>query len=144
MNNVTTYLVTYEAVVLATALWALVDLTGRRTADLRAIGESKGRWIALISVSSLLVGIVGVILSLVYLASIRPRIATLGVGVKTRPPTTSRTSLWAFFAAWVLVGSAAALVLAGAFAIGVIVVPFAVVATVLLADRRRHGGPRPD
>ena len=55
-------------------IWALVDAISRPTGAFAAAGSSKGMWIALIVVFSLLTGIVGVVLSIVYLALIRPRV----------------------------------------------------------------------
>jgi Protein of unknown function (DUF2516) len=61
-------------VFLALPIWALVDAISRPGAAFAAARSSKGMWIALIVVFSLLTGIVGVVLSVIYLASIRPRV----------------------------------------------------------------------
>ena len=61
-------------VFLVLPIWALVDAISRPAGAFKAAGSSKGMWIALIVVFSLLTGIVGVVLSIVYLASIRPRV----------------------------------------------------------------------
>jgi hypothetical protein len=58
-------------------IWALVDAISRPTGAFAAAGSSKGMWIALIVVFSLLTGIVGVVLSIVYLALIRPRVKAI-------------------------------------------------------------------
>ena len=55
-------------------IWALVDAISRPSGAFVAAGSSKGMWIALIVLFWLFTGIVGVILSVVYLASIRPRV----------------------------------------------------------------------
>jgi hypothetical protein len=55
-------------------IWALIDSISRPGGAFAAAGSSKGLWIALIVVFWLFTGIVGVILSVVYLASIRPRV----------------------------------------------------------------------
>jgi hypothetical protein len=55
-------------------IWALIDSISRPTGAFAAAGSSKGLWIALIVLFWLFTGIVGVILSIVYLASIRPRV----------------------------------------------------------------------
>jgi hypothetical protein len=55
-------------------IWALVDAISRPTGAFTAAGSSKGMWIALILLFWLFTGIVGVVLSVVYLASIRPRV----------------------------------------------------------------------
>ncbi len=55
-------------------IWAVVDAISRPSGAFSAAGSSKGLWITLIVVFWLFTGIVGVILSGVYLASIRPRV----------------------------------------------------------------------
>jgi hypothetical protein len=55
-------------------IWALIDSISRPSGAFAAAGSSKGMWIALIVLFWLFTGIVGVILSVVYLASIRPRV----------------------------------------------------------------------
>ncbi len=64
-------------VFLVLPIWALVDAISRPTGAFAAARSSKGMWIALIVVSSLLTGIVGVVLSVVYLALIRPRVRAI-------------------------------------------------------------------
>jgi len=59
---------------LVVPIWALVDAISRPTGAFTAAGSSKGMWIALILLFWLFTGIVGVVLSVVYLASIRPRV----------------------------------------------------------------------
>lgn len=61
-------------VALIVPIWALVDSISRPTAAFTAAGSSKGMWIALIVLFWLFTGIIGVVLSIVYLASIRPRV----------------------------------------------------------------------
>ena len=61
-------------VTLVIPIWALIDSISRPSGAFAAAGSSKGMWIALIVLFWLLTGIVGVILSIVYLASIRPRV----------------------------------------------------------------------
>ena len=61
-------------VTLVIPIWALIDSISRPGGAFTAAGSSKGLWIALIVVFWLFTGIVGVILSVVYLASIRPRV----------------------------------------------------------------------
>ena len=55
-------------------IWALVDSISRPSGAFSAAGSSKGMWVALIAVTWLLTGIIGTVLSVVYLASIRPRV----------------------------------------------------------------------
>jgi hypothetical protein len=59
---------------LVVPIWALIDSISRPSGAFTAAGSSKGMWIALIVVSWLLTGIIGVVLAVVYLASIRPRV----------------------------------------------------------------------
>lgn len=61
-------------IVLVVPIWALIDSISRPSGAFTAAGSSKGMWIALIVLFWLFTGIVGVILSVVYLASIRPRV----------------------------------------------------------------------
>ena len=55
-------------------IWALVDAISRPSSAFSAAQSSKGMWIALIVIFWLFTGIIGVILSIVYLAAIRPRV----------------------------------------------------------------------
>ncbi len=55
-------------------LWAIVDAISRPTAGFKAAGSSKALWLILLIVTWILTGLVGLILSVVYLASIRPRV----------------------------------------------------------------------
>ncbi len=55
-------------------IWALIDAIARPSGAFAAAGSSKGMWVALIAITWLLTGIIGTILAIVYLASIRPRI----------------------------------------------------------------------
>ncbi len=59
-------------------IWALVDAISRPSGAFAAANSSKGLWIALIVVTWLFTGIIGVVLSIVYLASIRPRVKAIG------------------------------------------------------------------
>jgi len=61
-------------VTLVIPIWALIDAISRPGGAFVAAGSSKGMWIALIVLFWLFTGVVGVILSVVYLASIRPRV----------------------------------------------------------------------
>lgn len=66
------------AVTLVLPIWALVDAISRPSGAFAAASSSKGLWIASIVVTWLLTGIIGVVLSIVYLASIRPRVKAIG------------------------------------------------------------------
>jgi hypothetical protein len=58
-------------------IWAIVDAASRPSGAFSAAGSSKAMWISLIVVFWLITGIVGLILSVVYLASIRPRVRAI-------------------------------------------------------------------
>ena len=61
-------------VALVIPIWALIDSISRPSGAFTAAGSSKGMWIALIVVFWFFTGIVGVVLSIIYLVSIRPRV----------------------------------------------------------------------
>ncbi len=61
-------------IALVVSIWALIDAISRPAGAFTAAGSSKGTWIALIVVFWLLTGLIGTVLSIVYLASIRPRV----------------------------------------------------------------------
>jgi len=61
-------------VALVIPIWALVDAISRPGGAFTGAGSSKAMWIALIVFFWLVTGIVGTVLSIVYLASIRPRV----------------------------------------------------------------------
>jgi hypothetical protein len=67
-------LVVIALVALVIPIWALIDCISRPSGAFAAAGSSKGMWITLIVILWFFTGIVGVILSIVYLASIRPRV----------------------------------------------------------------------
>ena len=58
-------------------IWALIDAITRPTGAFVAAGSSKGMWIALILLFSIFTGVIGLVLSIVYLASIRPRVRAI-------------------------------------------------------------------
>jgi hypothetical protein len=61
-------------VTLVLPIWAVVDAASRPSSAFRAAGSSKALWITLIVVFWFLTGFIGMILSIVYLASIRRRV----------------------------------------------------------------------
>jgi hypothetical protein len=61
----------------AVTIWALVDAISRPTAAFAAAGSNKALWIILIVAFWLLTGVIGPILAIVYLASIRPRVRAI-------------------------------------------------------------------
>jgi hypothetical protein len=58
-------------------VWAIVDAASRPSEAFRAAGSSKAMWISLIVVFWLITGIVGLILAVIYLASIRPKVRAI-------------------------------------------------------------------
>jgi Protein of unknown function (DUF2516)/Protein of unknown function (DUF2510) len=63
-----------SAVGLIITLWAIIDAAGRPSMAFTAAGTSKALWITLIAVLFFFTGVIGFILAIVYLASIRPRV----------------------------------------------------------------------
>ena len=63
-------------IALVIALWSIMDVISRPTAGFKAAGSSKPMWLILLIVAWLFTIVVGLILSVVYLASIRPRVRT--------------------------------------------------------------------
>jgi hypothetical protein len=59
---------------LGLGIWAIVDAAGRPDYAFRAAGTSKGLWITLVVVLTLVCGPAGLIVSLVYLLSTRKRL----------------------------------------------------------------------
>ena len=55
-------------------IWAIIDAAMRPTVAWQAAGQSKVLWIALVAIGTLLTGLIGVILAIVYLAAIRPKV----------------------------------------------------------------------
>ena len=62
------------AVGLVIPVWAIVDAASRPSGAFAAAGSSKPMWIVLIVAGWLLTGLIGIVLAVVYLASIRPRV----------------------------------------------------------------------
>jgi hypothetical protein len=60
-------------------IWAIVDAIVRPGAAFTAASSSKGFWIGVLLASWIITGIVGVVLAVVYLASIRPRVRAVMV-----------------------------------------------------------------
>ncbi len=62
---------------IAIPIWAVIDAASRPGPAFAAAGSSKGMWIALIVVFTVLTGLVGLVLACVYLASVRPKVRAL-------------------------------------------------------------------
>jgi len=132
---VTTILVALLVMFLGTSIWAIIDATSRPPEAFVAVGDSKALWITLIAVFTLALGVVGFILALVYLFSIRPKVSNWsGDTLIAAPPAASRRP-WVYFVIWMLVGASYAMVIVGALSIGIFFVPIAVIATVFLVRK---------
>ena len=59
---------------IALGVWAIVDAANKPDAAWVAVGKSRSTWITLIAVFTFFCTIVGLVLSIVYLASIRPQL----------------------------------------------------------------------
>jgi hypothetical protein len=64
---------------LVVPVWAIVDAASRPSGAFSAAGSSKTMWIVLIVVGWLVTGLIGIILALVYLVSIRPRVRAVAL-----------------------------------------------------------------
>jgi uncharacterized BrkB/YihY/UPF0761 family membrane protein len=62
------------AIFLIFPLWSLVDATMRTDADFEAIGQSRGTWIILLLAGIVCFTILGAVLGLYYLLSVRPKL----------------------------------------------------------------------
>lgn len=136
-------LVALLVVFLGTSIWAIIDAALRPPEAFVAVGDSKALWITLIAVFTLALGVVGFILALVYLLSIRPKVSNWSGDTLTKaPPVVSRRP-WIYFIIWMLVGGAWAMVIVGALSIGIFFIPVAVIATVFLVRKpsSRRGIP---
>src|SRR3954471_9632364 len=85
-------LVVLGLVTVALAVWAVADAARRPTAAWNRIQKGKGTWIALIVVFTLLFGVIGLALSIYYLAVVRPQlVAAAATPVVTSPMGSSTT-----------------------------------------------------
>ena len=60
---------------IALGVWAIVDAANKPDAAWAAIGKSRATWIVLIAVFTIFCNLIGLVLSIVYLTSIRPQLA---------------------------------------------------------------------
>jgi hypothetical protein len=58
-------------------VWAIVDAASRPSGAFAAAGSSKTLWIVVIVIGWLVTGLIGIVLAVVYLASIRPRVRAI-------------------------------------------------------------------
>ena len=66
------------AIAIGIPVWAIVDAARRPASSFQQIGSDKTRWIVLIAVLSVFFNLGGVVASIVYLASARPRLQRAG------------------------------------------------------------------
>ncbi len=71
-------------------LWGIVDAAGHPASSFERIGSNKARWIALIAVLAVVFNLAGIVTSIVYLTSARPRLrradaAALEAGPRSVP-----------------------------------------------------------
>lgn len=62
------------AIAVGIPLWAIVDAARRPASSFQEIGSDKTRWIVIIAVLSVFLNLGGVVASIVYLTSARPRL----------------------------------------------------------------------
>ena len=60
---------------LVLGVWAIVDAAKRPEAAWSAIGKSRATWIVLIAVFTIFCNLIGLVLSIVYLTSVRTQLA---------------------------------------------------------------------
>ncbi len=66
------------AIFLVFPLWSLVDASMRTNDDFDRIGQSRGTWIVLLLVGIFCFTIVGAVLGIYYLLSVRPKLRVQG------------------------------------------------------------------
>lgn len=67
-------LLVVAAVFLVFPIWSLADAAMRRPEDFERIGQKRGTWIALLLLGIFCFAIVGAVLGIYYLASVRPKL----------------------------------------------------------------------
>ena len=60
---------------IAVPIWAIVDAMGATDAQWAAVGQQRTLWLVLIGAGTLCGGLIGVVLAIVYLVTIRPKLA---------------------------------------------------------------------
>jgi hypothetical protein len=65
-------------VALGVPLWAIIDASRRPESSFHQIGSDKSRWILLLVLLTILFNIGGIVAAIVYLASVRPKLASIG------------------------------------------------------------------
>jgi hypothetical protein len=67
-----------SALLLIIPIWAIIDAAGRADKQWAGIGNSKGLWIAMMALSAVLCTPIGAVISIYYLAVMRPRLDAAG------------------------------------------------------------------
>ena len=63
---------------LGLAIWAVIDIAQRSEGSFQAAGQSKTTWLLLVILLTLFCGLPGAVVALIYLVSIRPKVAAVG------------------------------------------------------------------
>jgi len=73
------------AVALGVPLWAIIDASRRPASSFHQVGSDKSRWILLLVLLTVLFNVGGIIAAGVYLATVRPKLASIGPGSSAPP-----------------------------------------------------------
>jgi hypothetical protein len=71
-------------IALGVPIWAVIDAAGHSTGAYQQIGSNKVRWIVLLVVLTLVFNVAGIIASVVYLATVRPRLRDVDAAAISR------------------------------------------------------------
>jgi hypothetical protein len=66
------------AIAIGIPLWAIIDAARRSDSSFQQIGSDKTRWIVILVVLSVFLNLVGIVASVVYLTTTRPRLQRAG------------------------------------------------------------------
>jgi hypothetical protein len=67
-----------SAVSLVPPIWGIIDAAGRPDKQWDGIGQSKGIWVVMMALGTLLCAPFGIITSIYYLAVMKPRLEAVG------------------------------------------------------------------
>jgi hypothetical protein len=129
-------LVALMFVIVVTSIWAIIDAALRPPEAFDSAGESKALWITLIVGFTLFLGFVGFIVAIVYLFSIRRKVNNWSGDALTKPPPVAPPRRRNYLISWMLVGGSYAMVVVGAFTIGIFFIPIAICASVFLIRKQ--------
>lgn len=62
---------------LGLAIWAIIDIAQKSETSFQSAGQSKTTWLLLVILLTLFCGLPGAVLALIYLVSIRPKVAAV-------------------------------------------------------------------